>query len=208
MTRPAEHPFAQRWNHNTHYFPLLRSHLPWSGARVLDIGCGEGTFCRYVAGADHVVTGVDVDSSVLPRSDPGVSYVATSVEALGLADESFDAVTMTMVLHHVDATRALREATRVLAPGGALLLLGFGKYGGLRDLRHELRDVVTHRRLSRAVTPWDPPTAKVEPAATWAETEAIVRRLLPGCSYRRLPLWRYLVTWRKPGTRTPRQSRA
>lgn len=85
---------------------------------MLDVGCGEGTFCHFVGG---------------------------SAERLPFAAGSFDALTMTMVLHHVSTERALGEAVRVLTPGGRLVILGYGKYGGRRDALHEVRDVVAHR---------------------------------------------------------------
>jgi len=99
---------------------------------------------------------------------------------------------MTMVLHHVHAERAIAEAGRVLTPGGVLLILGFGRYGGLRDAPHELRDVVTHRVVSRRMRAWDPPSVRADPRDTWADSRAMVRNALPGCTYRRLPMWRYL----------------
>ncbi len=132
----AEHPFATRWNHNTHYFPLLASRLPVSAGRLLDVGCGEGTFCRFVTDRGWMVVGVDSDASVLPAPSTQVRYVRSSAEALPFADEAFTAVTMTMVLHHCNAERALVEGGRVLGPGGVLLALGYGRYGGWTDLPH------------------------------------------------------------------------
>src|SRR5665647_2036469 len=139
------HPFAARWNHNTHYFPLLASRIPETTDRVLDVGCGDGTFCRFVARDDRRVVGVDIDVSALPADSAGVQYVIASAEELPFADGTFGAVTMTMVLHHVQAERALAEAARVIAPGGVLLILGYGRYGGWRDAPHEVRDLLTHR---------------------------------------------------------------
>ena len=78
------HPFATRWNHNTHYFPLLASRTPISATQLLDVGCGDGTFCRLVSGEQRVVVGVDSDSSVLPPSTTGVRYVPSDAEALPL----------------------------------------------------------------------------------------------------------------------------
>ncbi|WP_308043112.1 class I SAM-dependent methyltransferase [Nocardioides mangrovi] len=192
------HPFAERWNHNTHYFPLLASRIPVSTTRLLDVGCGEGTFCRFVADEHRTVVGVDHDPSVLPASTTSVRYVLGSAETLPFADGSFDAVTMTMVLHHVDPGRALAEAARVLAPGGILLTLGYGRFGGWRDLAHEVRDVVTHRVLSRRMRAWEAPTAKADPSATWEEVRAMAEATLPSSTYRRLPMWRYLVEWHQP----------
>ena len=45
----TSHAFADRWSHHAHHYPLLRSRLPASARRVLDVGCGEGTLCRCVA---------------------------------------------------------------------------------------------------------------------------------------------------------------
>ncbi|MGN6574154.1 MAG: class I SAM-dependent methyltransferase [Nocardioides sp.] len=194
----TEHPFAERWNHNTHHFPRLAAAIPAGASRILDVGCGEGTFCRYVASQGRAVVGTDVDPAVLPAAGPGNRYVASSAEQLPFADDSFDAVTMAMVLHHVDPDRSIAEGVRVLTPGGVLQVLGYARFGGARDLLPELRDVVVHRRMSRRTTPWDPPTEKAEAVLTWRETAALLHVLLPGCTYRRLPLWRYLVRWERP----------
>ena len=192
----SAHPFAGSWNHNAHYYPLIRSRV--RGARtVLDVGCGEGTFCRYLAEPGRAVVGLDPDLHVLP-SDPGDDFVGGSAESLPFASDTFDAVTMTMVLHHVSTERALGEAARVLVPGGRLVVLGYGRYGGPRDAVHEARDLLAHRWHSSGKQPWEPATARQPPDATWAEAERALRRHLPACGYRRLPMWRYLATWRKP----------
>jgi ubiquinone/menaquinone biosynthesis C-methylase UbiE len=194
---PGRHAFEGRWNHNTHYYSLLRAALPGSASSLLDVGCGDGTFCRFVAAQLPMVVGLDVEGRNLDQDD-GVRYVVGSAEALAFADGSFAAITMSMVFHHVTPRTALDEAVRVLRPGGLLQVLGIGKNSGPRDLPHELRDVLTHRLHSRGRDTWDPPTAKAEPTQTWAQALTTARRSLPGCTWDRLPLWRYRVTWTKP----------
>ncbi len=204
VRRNQPHPFADRWNHNTHYFPLLASRLPEGTARALDVGCGDGTWCRYLAGRGTDVLGLDADAGALPArsSAPrdqasGVGYVVGSAEALPFADGTFDAVTMSMVLHHVDPPRALAEAARVLSPGGVLLVLGYGRLGSWRDLPHEVVDAVAHRVHARGKRSWEPPTSKADPNRTWSQAREDAARTLPGSTYRRLPMWRYLVEWTK-----------
>jgi ubiquinone/menaquinone biosynthesis C-methylase UbiE len=194
----GDHPFASRWNHNTHHFPRVASRVPSSATRVLDVGCGEGTFCRFLATDQRVVVGLDSDQSVVPSASLGVRYVVASAVALPFRDGSFDAVTMTMVLHHVQPERALSEAARVLTSGGVLLVLGYGRYGGPRDLLHEARDVLTHKVVARKMQAWDPPTIKADAPDTWAGVRTTVSTVLPQSIYRRLPMWRYLVEWHKP----------
>lgn len=198
MRSLSEHPFASRWNHNTHYFPRLASRVPPDSTRVLDVGCGEGTFCRFLAADQRVVIGLDSDASVLPPSSLHVGYVVASAVALPFEADSFDAVTMTMVLHHVPPERALSEAARVLTPGGVLLVLGHGRYGGPRDLLYEIRDALTHKLVARKMQSWNPPTVKADPPDTWARVRTTFTSALPGSKYRRLPMWRYLVEWHKP----------
>lgn len=197
MSRRSTHPFADRWNHNTHHFPLLATLLPDEG-QVLDVGCGDGTFARFVAGPGRSVTGVDPDASVLPTDGEHTTYVAGSAEDLPFPDATFAAVTMIMALHHTAPARALAEAGRVLTPGGCLLVLGIGRYGGWRDLPAELRDAVAHRVAARDKAPWEPDTVKADPALTWRETRSLLDDLLPGSTWRRLPMWRHLTTWHKP----------
>jgi ubiquinone/menaquinone biosynthesis C-methylase UbiE len=199
VTGTLAHPFAERWNHNAHYYPRLAAAVPADAGVVLDIGCGDGTLARYLARPGRMVLGLDPDGpSPASTPAPGVHLAVGTAEELPCADSSVDAVTMVMVLHHTDALRALAEIRRVLRPGGTALVLGYGRSDGPRDAAYELRDLLWHRRLSRRTVAWEPGVAVADPAGTWAEARALLRSELPGGTYRRLPLWRYLYTWRRP----------
>ena len=106
-----------------------------SGHRLLDIGCGTGTFAiaikrRY---PDVQVVGLDPDPKALTRAHLKAERAGLSLqldrgyaEALPYANGSFDRVFSTLTLHHlpISAKRnALREAHRVLKSGGSLHVL-------------------------------------------------------------------------------------
>ena len=89
------------------------------GSRVLDAGAGEAPYrelfshCRYVSS----------DWSQSPHEGAHRADVIASLEALPIADASFDAVINTQVLEHVvDPAKVASELFRVLAPGGRLFL--------------------------------------------------------------------------------------
>lgn len=117
------------------------------GERVLDIGCGTGTqavaaWRRAQPGGS--VAGVDLSENMLAaarrkarRARAKIAFHAADATALPFAGESFDVVTITTVMHMVPETKrlaALREAARVLRPGGRLLLVDYA--GSLESRRH------------------------------------------------------------------------
>ena len=98
-----------------------------AGARVLDLGCGEGAFAAELAQAGADVLCVDVAEEPLRRARAAHPELRTQlIDGEGeweLADASFDAVWAGEVIEHVaDTARWLSELRRVLRSGGLLLL--------------------------------------------------------------------------------------
>lgn len=96
----------------------------------LDIGCAEGYYTEALPSfGARTATGVEplsqrIDEANARVHDPLVSFVVGQSEQLPFPEESFDGVLLNEVLEHVsDERRTLREATRVLRPGGELALL-------------------------------------------------------------------------------------
>jgi SAM-dependent methyltransferase len=102
-----------------------------AGKRVVDVGCGSGALVRWLRGQDADVVGVECGEVMLGMAraaDPDHldTYVEGEGQALPLGDAEFDVVVYSYSLHHVPATHmvdALREASRVLRPHGALYVV-------------------------------------------------------------------------------------
>jgi ubiquinone/menaquinone biosynthesis C-methylase UbiE len=171
-------PWTQRWLEAR---PFRRLGAQLTGARVLEIGCGQGegaTILRRDFGAASV-HGCDLDAQQLARArhrgarDAAVHWTHADATALPWADASFDAVVSFNALHHVpDWERALAEARRVTRPGGQLLLLetlrGFLEAPPMRQLmEHPREGRFDAGHLKRAV---------VE-----AGYELVGTRRIPGC---------------------------
>lgn len=107
---------------------IARELRPWAGdhRRFIDLGCGTGEFAGEFPPARYV--GVDPTTGYLRfagRHRPG-SYLASTGEALALADASFDAALVCGVLHHLPdnvARAAMAELARVLRPDATTLVM-------------------------------------------------------------------------------------
>lgn len=104
---------------------------------ALDIGCGEGRFCRKLTALDIATIGIDPTAGLITeaqRLDPNGDYRIAAAEALPLADAAFDLVVCYLSLIDIDdLPAAVAEITRVLAPGGTLLIANLTSFNTARS---------------------------------------------------------------------------
>jgi 2-polyprenyl-6-hydroxyphenyl methylase / 3-demethylubiquinone-9 3-methyltransferase len=117
-------------------FEYFDRFLPdWQGTKVLDVGCGGGYACEYLARRGAEVVGTDIMADSLEQArgharqeDLTIAYHLCTPERLPFEDSTMDAVTCFDVLEHIEnKERTLREIHRVLKPGGWLFCDTFNK---------------------------------------------------------------------------------
>lgn len=160
--------------------------LQWAGVRgaerVLDVGCGIGGSSRHLSRRlDAEVTGVTLSSAQVARarqltpSRVRARFQVADALELPFDDGSFDLVWSCESGEHMpDKRRFLSEMTRVLAPGGVLVMATWVRSAGPTSARAE-------RRLRRIYQDWAlPPFARLEDYEAWASADSRLDRVRTG----------------------------
>ncbi len=105
---------------------LISQHFPIAPESVLDCGCGTGIFAGCFP--THSYVGIDLSREYIERARQrfsGHRFQVMDASSLQFPSESFEAVIVAGVIHHIDsfqAQRVLGEIRRVLKPSGKLLM--------------------------------------------------------------------------------------
>jgi SAM-dependent methyltransferase len=195
-------------------------------ARALDVGCGEGRFCRMLKAVGIATTGIDPTRALLIQArklDPAGDYRFGKAEALAFETGSFDLIVSYLTLIDIaDFRAAIREMARVLAPGGALLVANLTSFvtpcasqGWVRDADGRRLHYPVDRYLEEfpewvewsgiRIENWHRPlgaymTAFLEAGLQlvfFAEPEPVSGDADRRAHYRRAP-WFVVMEWRRP----------
>jgi SAM-dependent methyltransferase len=99
---------------------------------ILDIGCGDGALALILGKGAAKVVGLDINASAIDRANCIAAVTANSIKAefvckkleeVGFVDGHFDKIFSFSVIEHIpNYTEVLREAHRVLKPGGQMVI--------------------------------------------------------------------------------------
>lgn len=128
---------AQWWDETAKIYALNHLNLPrfqyfdrhiarWNGLHVLDVGCGGGFSCEFLAHRGATVSGIDRSQQCIltakahaEQNGLSIDYQHGFAENLPYPENSFDVVVCVDVLEHVaDVQQTVLEIHRVLKAGG------------------------------------------------------------------------------------------
>jgi ubiquinone/menaquinone biosynthesis C-methylase UbiE/DNA-binding transcriptional ArsR family regulator len=116
---------------------------------LLDVGCGRGSLLKLLASRAHRAVGVDIDANArqLARAEllfagiPNCSLRKGDMYRLPFTEAEFNTVIIDDVLADAhDPVRALREARRILKPGGRLFILESVSHRAAAELQESLAE--------------------------------------------------------------------
>lgn len=153
--------YSQYWWSNRFYAKLVRRHGPRQG-RVLEIGCGMGHLLGWLSDR-YQVFGADINPWALAQAQQNVpkgNFLLLSAEDLGaFPDGAFQIVIAKHVVEHLhQPEKAIEEMSRVLSPGGLLILATPNLASPMRSVKKE-----------RWVGYQDPTHINLQPPDTWLE---------------------------------------
>jgi SAM-dependent methyltransferase len=205
------------WDHNAYYHRLLLRELPTGCRRVLDVGCGAGSFASRLAQRVEHVDAVDRSVAMIELAARRTADNVTCIHADALTDplpsNAYDAILSISALHHMPLRDALLRFASLLRPGGVLAVVALPRKDLLRELPVEVVAAVGHRLLGAAFvaarslgsedwfakdrTHATMPVVMDPPLGT-REVADQAGAVLPGVRVRRLVFWRYLLRWERP----------
>ena len=129
-------------------------------ARILEIGCGDGSRLLRLAELSHKVCGIDPSAKAVARAiERGVDAKKATADDLPYADASFDIVVFGFCLYlcdDEDLFTIVREADRVLTQPGWLLILDFEAAAPVYREYHHSAGVFSRKMDYKSMFLWHP----------------------------------------------------
>lgn len=201
------------WDHNRHYHNFLLKQLPPSCERMLEIGCGTGTFSRLLAKRAEKVVAVDLSPTMIEvaKQQSGrhtnIDFQVADILSWKFPVEQFDAILSIATVHHLPLETLLPKLKMALKPGGKLVILDLLDHEGIQDILIDLIAVPLSwlfrvcinkrvRLSSKAAEAWRE-HGRTDKYLTHSQAQQIYTRFLTGPMVKRQLFWRYSVVWEK-----------
>ena len=174
--------------------PLLDAVGVRKGIRLLDVASGPGYVAAAAAERGAKVTGLDFAAAMVAeakRRYPHIEFREGDAEALPFAEKTYDAVTMNFgMLHLGQPDKAMREAQRVLRPGGKFAFTVWAKPDEARGFGIVLGAIEKHGNMKVPIPP-GPPFFRFSDAEE-------SRRALREAGFAQVEVKKVPQTWRLP----------
>lgn len=138
------------------------------GKRVLDVGCGPGTNCKFFGESDY--TGIDIEPKYINHAREKYQrnfLVGDASKLSSIFEQPFDFILVNSLTHHLDDEKfagLITESKKVLAPGGTLCVVDI-----VNDTKHWLSTALTKADRGDFVRPY---TKNVE---AWTSSYSEIR---------------------------------
>ena len=117
------------------------------GKKVLVLGCGEGAESFFLAKNGAEVIGIDISERSISNAEQNAiregvadktTFLVMDAESLKLKDNTFDIITASGMIHHIDFSKVLPEMLRVIKPNGEIICIEPLKYNPIFQLYRKL----------------------------------------------------------------------
>jgi len=149
-------------------------------SKILDVGCGAGMMAKEVANKRYEILGMDYSYNMVKKAKAicnvntkfDINFLQGDIESLPFKDSVFDTVLCLGVITYLKSEqKALHEMSRILKPGGTMILSILNKFSLAKCLDIS---VLVKRRLQRIVN---------NRIVSWKKRAEIKRNYSPVKSY-------------------------
>ena len=201
------------WDHNSYYQNYLLKQIPPRCEKILDIGCGTGSFSRQLSQYAKSVVALDLSPVMIEiarqrsASHTNIEYLVADVLTWDFPKEQFDCVVSIATLHHLPFESIIQQMKSALKDNGIIMVLDLYEPESIRDKLMNLLAVPFHMFLKLKNTGRIREPKEVREA--WAkhgehdtylpvsEVHRMCQDMLPGASIKKHLLWRYSIVWQK-----------
>ena len=204
---------TEGWGHNSHYHDYLLKQMAPNCEKVLEIGCGTGSFSRLLAQRVEIVLASDLSPVMIKiakqRSEgySNIEYKKADVMECEFSKNQFNCIVSIATLHHLPLEEILHKIKAWLKPNGILIVLDLYEAKGVGDLVREflpipvsmflkLKNTGRIRDPKEVIEAWTE-HGKTDTYLPVSTLFSVCSEIIPGAIIRKHLLWRYSIIWKK-----------